>query len=233
MSITSRVFTELPDPLPAEVVQELHTYEVAWISDAMGANLLDPAIRGVHPSVPKVVGTAATVRIAPGDFLMIPVAMKHSRPGDVLVVDGRGDLSRAVWGEYFSEWARGIGLAGVLIDGACRDASAIEALGYGVFARGTIARGPTMHGPGEVNAPVTCGGVAVFPGDVVVADREGAAVIPRGDLDDLLEAVRATAEGERTHHGMPAGDRAAFDAYFDRAFAPRSADVPRLGRWGA
>ena len=223
MSHALTVRSERPEPPPAAVLEELRGYEVAWLSDAGGSHLMDPALGALFPGVPRIAGPAVTVRVPPGDFLLIPTAMKLSRPGDVLVIDGRGDTSRAVWGEYFSAWARGLGLQAVLIDGAARDAGAIEALGYPVFARATVARGPTMHGPGEVGVPVQCGGVPVAPGDLIVADREGAVAIPRAALDEVLAAVRRTAEGEKTKHGFPAGDREQFEAWYELAFAPRVA----------
>jgi regulator of RNase E activity RraA len=212
-----------PDPPPREILEELLTYEVAWIGDAMGRNLLDPEIRCVFPRPARIAGPALTVTVPPGDFLMISAALMQAREGDVLVIDGRGDTSRAVWGEYFSAWARGMGIQAVVIDGAARDAGGIEALGYPVFARATTPRQPTMNGPGEVNVPVSCGGVSVAPGDIVVADREGVVVIPWRGFDELLERIRQTAEGERTHHGFPAAGRKEYEAFFQRGFAPRIA----------
>jgi regulator of RNase E activity RraA len=138
-------------------------------------------------------------------------------------------MSRAVWGEYFSEWAKGLGVAGIVIDGASRDAGGIEALGFPVFARGTIPRRPTINGHGEVNVPVSCGGVAVLPGDIVIADREGAIVIPLRHLDTILARVRETAAREKAHNGVPAGGRKEYDAFFEMGFAKRIALTPPLG----
>jgi 4-hydroxy-4-methyl-2-oxoglutarate aldolase len=213
-------------------VKELLSYEIAWIGDSMGLNLLDREIRGVYPGVYRIAGPAVTVTVPPGDFLMIAAALNQTRDGDVLIVDGRGDTSRAVWGEYFSAWAQGMGVQAVIIDGAARDAGGIEALGFPVFARATTPRQPTMNGRGEINVPVSCGGVSVNPGDIVVADREGAVVIPLRQLDETLERVRKTAEGERTHHSFPAGGRKEYQAYFERTFAPRIAALGQAGVQG-
>jgi regulator of RNase E activity RraA len=136
-----------------------------------------------------------------------------------------------VWGEYFSGWAQGLGLAGVVIDGASRDVGDIAKLGLPVFARGTTPRKPTMNGPGEVNVPVSCGGVCVVPGDIVVADDEGAIVVPLRHLDLVLERVRVTAERERSHNGMPVGGKDAYDAFYNASFAKRVAEE-RLGKPG-
>jgi RraA family protein len=219
----------MPDAPSGEILDELASYEVAWISDSMGLNLMDREIRCVHPRVDRIAAPAVTVTVPPGDFLLISAALAQSREGDLLVIDGRGDMSRAVWGEYFSAWAQGMGLKGVIIDGATRDVGGIEELGLPVFARGSTPRQPTMNGPGEVNVPVSCGGVCVQPGDILVADREGVVVIPLRRLDDTLESVRKTAEGERTKHGFPAAGRAEYEAFFKLAFAPRIAALGGAG----
>ena len=89
------------------------------------------------------------------------------------MIDAGGETKRSVWGEYFSTWAKGIGLAGLIIDGATRDVTDIEPLGFPVFARAVTPRKPTMQGPGEVNVPVSCGGVCVVPGDIIVGRPRG------------------------------------------------------------
>jgi RraA family protein len=222
---TSFTFGELPPAPPAPVIEELKGYEVAWLSDAMELNLMDSAIRAVHPNIARIAGPAVTVQVPPGDFLMIPEAMTRARPGDVLVIDAGGETKRSVWGEYFSTWAQGIGLAGLIIDGATRDVVDIEALGFPVFARATTPRKPTMTGPGEVNVPVSCGGVCVIPGDIVVADAEGVIVVPLRHLERVLAAVRVTAVGEKTHHGASPGGRKEFQAFFERSFGPRISEL--------
>jgi regulator of RNase E activity RraA len=222
------LFGELPAAPSEQTIEEIRGYEVAWISDSTELYLMDREIRPILRDVPRIVGPAVTVTVPPGDFLMISAALMKVRLGDVLVIDARGDMSRAVWGEYFSTWARGLGVSGVVIDGASRDAGDIEALGFPVFARGTIPRKPTMNGHGEVNVPVSCGGVCVLPGDIVVADREGVIVIPLRHLDKILKRVRVTAQRERSHNGLPAGGRQEYDAFFEKAFAKRVAEAPPL-----
>jgi regulator of RNase E activity RraA len=225
----SFTFGELPEAPPAAIIEELRGYEVAWISDSIELHLMDSAIAAVWQGVPRVVGPAVTVTVPPGDFLMISEALTTVRPGDVLVIDARGDTLRAVWGEYFSAWAQGLGLAGVVIDGATRDVGDIEALGFPVFTRGTTSRKPTMTGPGEVNVPISCGGVCVIPGDIVVADGEGAIVLPLRNLDHVLASVRATAERERSHNGVQPGDRQAYLDFYKMGFAPKVAEFREEG----
>ena len=220
---TSFTFGELPDAPSAAVLEELRGYEIAWLSDSMDAGLMDPAIRAVWPGVPRIAGPAVTVTLPGGDFLMISEALTRARPGDVLVIDARGDCFRAVWGEYFAGWARGLGLAGVVIDGATRDVGDIGAMQFPVFARGTTSRRPTMTGPGEVNVPVSCGGVCVIPGDIIVADGAGAIVVPLRHLDGVLAKVRETAARERAQEGFPPGGREAYLAFYGKSFGPQIA----------
>jgi regulator of RNase E activity RraA len=224
----SFTFGELPPPPPPQIIEELRSYEVAWISDSMEMGLMAPEIGAIYPNVRRTVGPALTVAIPPGDFLMVTAALKLTRPGDVMVIDGRGDTGRAVWGDYFTAWAKGMGLEGVVIDGATRDVGGIEKLGFPVFARGTTPRKPVMNGYGEINVPVSCGGVCVLPGDIVVADREGVVVIPTRHLDEVLQRLRATAEKERSLRGAPPTGRADYEAYAQQ-FAARLAP----GRLGA
>jgi RraA family protein len=219
----SFTFGELPPAPPKAIIDELAGYEVAWLSDAMELYLMDREIRPVWRGVPRLVGPAVTVTIAPGDFVMIAAAMKQVRQGDVLVIDGRGDSSRAVWGDYFATWARDLGIAGVIIDGATRDAAGIGRLGLPVFARSTTPRKPILGGHGEVNVPVSCGGVCVLPGDIIVGDDEGVIVVPLRHLDGIVARVRKVAATERSGHGMETGGRERYAEFFDKAFASRVA----------
>jgi RraA family protein len=219
----SFTFGELPPSPPRAILDELAEYEVAWLSDAIELYLMDREIRPVWAGAPRLVGPAVTVTVAPADIVMVAAAMKHVRAGDVLVIDGRGDGSRAVWGDYLAAWARDLDVAGVIIDGATRDARGIERLGLPVFARTTTPRKPILGGHGEVNVPVSCGGVCVLPGDIIVGDDEGVIVVPLRHLDGILARVRKVAATERSGHGMPTGGRAQYAEFYDKAFASRVA----------
>lgn len=137
-----------------------------------------------------MVGKAFTVRTAGGDNLTIHKALDLVQPGDVLVVDGGGDTSRALVGEIMTALARSRGVAGMVIDGAIRDARAISQSDFPCFARAAIHRGPYKNGPGELNVPVTVGGMIVHPGDIVVGDEDGVVAFPAAIADDLLKAVQ-------------------------------------------
>ena len=124
-------------------------------------------------------GPALTVEVRPGDNLMIHAALAVAKPGDVIVVDGKGDLSSALMGEIMSQQAVALGVVAVVIDGAVRDSVAICELGLPMFAAGLNPNGPTKFVPGRLNHPISIGGVSVKPGDLVVGDADGVTVIER------------------------------------------------------
>ena len=135
-------------------------------------------------------GTAVTVRTRPGDNFAIHRAFDFVRPGDVLVVDGAGETSQALMGDIMMSYAEKLGLAGVVIDGAIRDVAAIRARDFPVYARAVTHRGPYKNGPGEINVPVSVGGMIVNPGDIVVGDEDGVLAIAQDDAPALLAAAR-------------------------------------------
>lgn len=173
------------------------TAPTAIISDNLdrlpGAVGLRPFHRGG-----SMAGVAFTIRTAAGDNRVIHQALELFQPGDVLVVDGGGDVSRALVGEIMSLIAEVRGAAGLVIDGAVRDASVLAGSDFPVFARAAIHRGPYKNGPGEINVPVAIGGMIVHPGDIVVGDADGVVAFSPSVAGDLLKAVKAQSEKEET-----------------------------------
>lgn len=141
--------------------------------------------------VGRLIGTAFTIKTRPGDNLAIHRALEMVGPGDVIVVDGGGDESRALIGEIMKNIAQWRGAEGYVIDGAIRDVAAIAADGFPVFARSAIHRGPYKSGPGEINVPVSVGGMVISPGDIVVGDEDGVVSFSQAAAPALLEAVKA------------------------------------------
>jgi RraA family protein len=153
-------------------------------------------LRPFHRVAGTMAGTALTVRVAAGDNYAIHKALDLVRPGDVVVVDGDGDLNRALVGEIMTSIAKSRGAVGMVINGAIRDAGALAASDFPCFARTAIHRGPYKNGPGEINVPVSIGGMIVSPGDIVVGDEDGVVAFPQEIAAELLKAVWAQEQKE-------------------------------------
>ena len=153
------------------------------------------ALRPYHRSG-RLLGTAVTVKTRPGDNQTLHRAYELLRPGDILVVDGGGDLTQALVGEIMMSRARAMGVAGFVIDGAIRDVDAFQQADFPCYARGVTHRGPYKSGPGEINVPVSIDGMVVMPGDVVVGDTDGIVAFDRADAAELLDLVRQQEERE-------------------------------------
>lgn len=185
--------------VPADVVKQASSYQAAILADVAGRRgALNGRIAPLSPTV-KFAGPALTVEVRPGDNLMIHAALAVARPGDVILVDGKGDLSSALMGEIMTHQAIALGVAAVVIDGAVRDAEAIRELGFPMYAAGLNPNGPTKSVSGRVNHPISIGGIAVSPGDLVVGDGDGVVVIERDKAASLLPlaAEKVAAEAKR------------------------------------
>lgn len=139
----------------------------------------------------RVVGPAFTCWTREGDNLGLHAAIADAQPGDVIVVNGQGYSGRALMGELMAGRAKAKGIAGFVIDGFIRDLPDFETLGVPVFGRGSCPAGPYKHGPYRLQVPVAVGGVAVMPGDVIVADDDGVTVIEAARLAEITEAAAA------------------------------------------
>jgi 4-hydroxy-4-methyl-2-oxoglutarate aldolase len=184
---------------PAELVAQIGQFPSSIVADVAGRRgALHGRIQGVDPSM-KFAGTALTVEVRPGDNLMIHAAMAIAKPGDVIVVDGKGDLSSALLGEIMTQQCAALGIAAIVIDGAVRDSDSLRALGFPVFAAGLNPNGPTKFVPGRVNHPISIGGVTVNPGDVLVGDADGVTVVERDKVASLipLAAEKVASETRR------------------------------------
>nr|WP_067293978.1 methyltransferase [Marinobacterium profundum] len=202
---TSDVIKEIERVSPG-VVSEAFQYQAAILADVNGRRgAMNGRIQGLSPKM-KMAGPAFTVEVRPGDNLMIHAALALAKPGDVLVIDGKGDLSAALMGTIMMTQAETLGLAGVIVDGAVRDAEEIREMGYPVFAAGTNPNGPTKLVPGRVNWPVSVGGVTVRPGDLVVADFDGVVVIEKEKAEGLLPlAAKKHADETARIEGIKSG----------------------------
>lgn len=151
-------------------------------------------------------GPAFTVRVAPGDNASLLMAIRAAELGDVLVVDGGGNVERALWGAILSLAARQRGITGIVIDGAARDRDEITEMAYPVFARGVTPDTPYSKVHGSTGQPIACGGLTVRLGDMVYGDGDGVVVIPRDAHEATLErATERIALEEQVFQGLAAG----------------------------
>lgn len=176
----------------ADIVAAFTGLPSAAIGDAMSRNVGTVGLRQYHTRLDTVLsGPAFTVRVRPGDNLMIHKALLMTRPGDVLVIDGGGDVSQALVGGLIRTTCLARKLGGLVIDGAIRDLTEWAEDGMPIFAKGHTHRGPSKDGPGEINIPVSVAGMAVLPGDLIVGDADGVIAVPAADAADVLAKTRA------------------------------------------
>ena len=198
------------------VIAALRELPLAALSDNMHRNIGTVGLQPYHrPGEKTMAGTAVTARSRGGDNLTYLRALEFCRPGDVLVIDAGGDLANAVVGGILTFYADRIGLAGVVIDGAIRDVAEIRSRDFPVYARGVTHRGPYKDGPGEINVPISVGGMVVNPGDILLGDQDGLLAIPPQDAAELIAKARGVLEAEaRTMQAMREGrwDRSFIDA---------------------
>ncbi len=169
---------------------------VACISDSMNRLFAGgPELRPMHKGG-ALSGPALTVRVRPGDNLMIHKALLMIQPGDVIVVDAGGDLSNALVGELMLSHAMMSGAAGVVIWGAIRDHGWISEHDFPVYAAGVTHRGPYKDGPGEINVPLAIGGMVIEPGDLIVGDDDGIVCVKFDDTESVYAAAKKKADGE-------------------------------------
>lgn len=181
-----RVRTRFERP-PAELVDLYRQFDTADVSDMLNRMYTMCAeIRNLVNDAP-LIGPACTVKVFPGDNLMVHKALDVARPGDVIVVDTSGSQRNAVVGDLIANKAKHRGIAGFVIDGLIRDLPGVAETGLPVYARGVTPFGPLHRGPGELGYSVSCGGVVVDAGDIIVADPCGVAVVRK----DFARSVAA------------------------------------------
>ena len=174
-----------------KLVDAFSDIPTAIISDNMGRMFAGGAgLRPLHRSG-GMAGNALTVRARPGDNLMVHKAADMAQEGDVIIVDAGGDLTNAIIGELLVSYARSRGVVGMVVDGAARDLDALSAGDFPVYAAGVSHRGPYKDGPGEINVPISVGGMVVNPGDIVIGDMDGVLAIPSDGAEAILAAAQA------------------------------------------
>jgi RraA family protein len=215
------------EPVDEEVIAGFRAFATPEISDLL--NRLYTVCSDIRPMTApglRIVAPACTVKVFPGDNLMVHKALDVARPGDVIVVDASASNVNAVLGDTISMKARHRGIAGFVVDGLVRDVEAIQRMAdFPVFARGVTPVGPLQRGPGEINYPVSIGGIVTCPGDVVVADMNGIVVVPRDLAGELLTRLEERAPAENAYLGDVARGRFSND-WVDKALSEAGVDLP-------
>ncbi len=173
---------------------------VADLHEAMGPvagrlGLMSPRMRPLVRGL-RIAGPAITAFVAPADNLMMHRALSLAQPGDVLVVVSTSENSGAQWGDVAARYAAKLGLAGVVVQGCIRDIDVLDTMRFPVWATSISPIHPDKSGHGRVNTPVSCDGVLVHPGDLVVADGDGVIVVPRADAARVVDGARQRMQKE-------------------------------------
>ncbi len=169
---------------------EFQDVPTTTLADLLGhAQVLDLGIRSLWTPTPRLAGPAFTVRCPPGDNLMLHAAIYRAAPGSVVVVES-GDVEYALAGGNVCAVAQRRGIAGFVVDGVIRDVGEVREAGFPVFGRGVVPIPGVKKAVLPLNERVRCGGVAVDPGDVVVADEDGVVVVPGARRAEVLAGAR-------------------------------------------
>jgi 4-hydroxy-4-methyl-2-oxoglutarate aldolase len=184
------VVTEVQRP-DQSLVEQFKQIPTAVLSDVTTKyeNTMTHEIKPVSEDV-RMAGTAITVKTYPGDNLMVHKAITLAEPEDVLVVDANQYTEAGIWGELASTSSKHHRLAGTIIDGAVRDIDEIREMEYPVYARAVSPKGSYKAHPGSINVPISCGGVSIEPGDIVVGDDEGVAIVGAEEAESVLVAAK-------------------------------------------
>jgi 4-hydroxy-4-methyl-2-oxoglutarate aldolase len=193
VALTIRRTFERPAP---EVLDAFRDAPTGFVTDAFnGRGSLHHSIKPLDPAM-RFCGTAVTAYCGPMDNLAAMAVLDFLRPGDVIVIASGGNDTAAVIGDLWALWAKRIGVAAIVCDGLVRDVPGLLAADIPVFARGWCPNAGYRNGPGEVNLGVTCGGVQVGPGDIVVGDRDGIVVVPCAQARAVAERLALVKQKE-------------------------------------
>jgi len=195
--VGNRIYKKIDRPAP-ELLKQFEGIPSSNVGDMMGRlYCMREYMRQINREPLSMLGTAVTVKVPDGDNAFIHLALDLAQPGDILVIDGNGCTTRSLIGEVMFTYAKNVGIAGIVVDGAIRDHDSLAHLGLPVYAKAITPQGPYKNGPGEINVPVSCGGRVVFPGDILVGDPDGICVVRPEDAVKILDAVHKKFNGEQ------------------------------------
>ncbi len=222
-TLHGRIVTKFERASP-ELVKRFDKHDTAKLVDSMGGHgAMHYEIKPLENNM-RVLGTALTVLTRPGDALYVQKAIDETKPGDVVIISAGGYKDVCVIGERLGYFFKRKGAVGIIVDGAIRDAIGMVADSPPTFARSTCLRIFGSTGPGAINVPVSCGGVTVNPGDIIMGDRDGVVVVPREDAERIADLADAHLEGELARMKDVEAGKSVTDAF---------GLAPKLARWEA
>ncbi|MDN6640301.1 MAG: RraA family protein [Tetragenococcus sp.] len=184
-----RIGEDIERPKNKQIFDKLRGYGTPPLSDGLRKfNTLDSAIKPVTSGV-ALAGPAITVKLRPADNLMLHKAIDLAQEGDIIIVDTGGTTDYSILGDLMSSSAFKKNIGGIVIDGAIRDIDELIEKQYPVFAKAISPSVGDKDGPGEINYPISCGGIVVMPGDYIVGDQNGVVVIPPELADEIIEGT--------------------------------------------
>lgn len=195
----------------------LKTIPTTAVSDAFGGTTnLNAQIKPLKDQY-HIAGHAVTVRLPIGENGALLEAIRVAQPGDILVVDAKGDTNRAVAGDFVVSLMKGMGIQGLVVDGVIRDIQAIRDLEFPVFSLGTTVAAGNKFGGGVIQVPIAVGGISVQPGDFIIGDADGVTVIPQGKEQEIAQKAQKKLEKDEARALSVAGGKEDIIAYLDKA----------------
>src|SRR5699024_6812458 len=201
------------------VIQQFKEIPTTAISDVLkGMNNINPTVKPLKDEY-RIAGRAFTVKTSVGDNLAVLKAIKEAKPGDIIVVDAKGDTYRAIAGDFVVGMMQTMKFGGLVVDGVIRDIIDIKGLNFPVFCKGTTVSSGGKDGPGETNVPISCGGASVNPGDIIVGDVDGVVVIPKERAESVLEGAQQKIKSDDEREAKVSGSREEIIKYIDGMIA--------------
>ncbi|MGG4495386.1 RraA family protein [Brevibacillus reuszeri] len=201
------------------IASQYQNVPTTCISDALqGLTNMDSSIKPLKEEY-RIAGRAFTVQMPIGDNLTVLQAIREAQPGDVLVIDAKGDTYRAIAGDFIVGLAQTLGIQGIVVDGVIRDIIGIKQLDFPVFCKGTAVAASAKAGWGQMNVPISCGGTSISPGDMIVGDADGVVVIPQSREQQILSQALDKLAKDQAREASVSGNPDAVRAYLDEFLA--------------
>ena len=201
----------------SNIEELLHTLPTTAVSDALaGTTNINAAIKPLEDHY-HIAGRAVTVRLPIGENGALLEAIRIAKPGDILVVDAKGDTNRAVAGDFVVSLMKGMEIQGLVVDGVIRDIQAIRDLDFPVFSLGTTVAAGNKFGGGVIQVPIAVGGMSVQPDDFIIGDADGVVVIPQSQVDEVVQNAQKKIEKDEARAQSVSGGKDKIIAYLDQA----------------